>query len=181
MVTSSFADTLDPTAAYSCFYAFLLVFLVLAHGLSYLQLFIFLLQLRSSEWVHFPFGLNHPFKTSSYFGTSPLWPRTGNMFCVTDSIFFFQVQGNNISRCSHLFSFFYSVHLLLRGSADSPSLLTMSTGLSNGACQSEAQRLLVIQLAQPTADLFLLYPSVHLFVPPLPSSTKPLNKNSSAT
>lgn len=129
----------------------------------------------------FSLGLNHPFKTSSYFGTSPLWPRTGNMFCVTDSIFFFFKSKVTTFQGALTFFFFYSVHLLLRGSADSPSLLTMSTGLSNGACQSEAQRLLVIQMAQPTADLFLLYPSVHLFVPPLPSSTKPLNKNSSAT
>lgn len=44
--------------------------------------------------------------------------------------------------------------------------LTLSPGLSNWAGLSHTRRLLVIQLARSTADLFLLYPSVHLILPP---------------
>lgn len=127
-------------------------------------------------------GLCRPFKTFSDFGISPPWSRTGIMFCVTDSIFFFLFE-------SQVATFQGALTVsppLLLFCPPSPErfnrftiTLTLSPGLSNRACQSDALRLLVIQLAQ---DLFFsLYPSVHLIVPPPSSAPKPGNVNRSST
>lgn len=114
----------------------------------------------------FPLELCCPFKNTTCF----VWLTA----------FFLRVPSNNISWCSHGFlSFILSTFTWEVRQTHHP--LTLSPGLSNWASLSHTRRLLVIQLAQSTVDLFLLYPSVHLILPPPSSSPKPQNIHSSTT